>query len=292
VSEQTAALRRRSKYTIAAERIGRLSIAERLLVALSRHPDDIAGGYDGYGEAIEDFWLDPDALRNLTYRFPGFIGIIKGRSVMDFGCGDGQQSVAMALCGAGRVLGVEQEPIRIRRARRFGDGVANVSFLAEPSGTFDIVVSQNAFEHFMKPRETLRLMLGHLKPDGKLIITYGPPWYAPYGAHMHFFTRVPWVHLLFPERIVCKVRNAYRRPIPGGANAYRGDMNQLSIAGFLRLVAAEAVDVTMIKLACVKGWNFLGWIPTLRELFVINVACILTKPLREQSAAEDTGRVA
>ena len=77
-------------------------------------------------------------------------------------------------------------------------------------GGFDIVLSHNSMEHFGDPARILDVMKSALKPDGRLYITFGPPWYAPYGSHMHFFTRVPWVNLLFSERTVMAVRARYR----------------------------------------------------------------------------------
>ena len=35
---------------------------------------------------------------------PNFLNLIRSRTVLDYGCGHGWQSVAMALNGAGRVL--------------------------------------------------------------------------------------------------------------------------------------------------------------------------------------------
>lgn len=268
----------RSKYAIARERIGHISLCERLLLAFSRHPDEIEGGYNGYAETLESFWVEPDALRNLLARFPNFRWLIKGKTVMDFGCGDGQQAAALALSDAKLVLGVESEPIRLQRAFTLCKTIPNVGFAAAPSGRFDVIISQNSFEHFVDPRATLQVMLSHLKPGGKLLITYGPPWYAPYGAHMHFFTRLPWVHLLFAERTVLRVRNAFRRPIAGEGQNYRDDMNGLSIAGFLRLVREAKVERSMLELSAMKGMRFLTWLPWIRELFVINVTCILTAP--------------
>ena len=60
--------------------------------------------------------------------------------------------------------------------------------------------------HFGDPAGVLDLMRGLVNVQGRLMITFGPPWLAPYGAHMHFFTKLPWVHLLFSEQTVLRVR--------------------------------------------------------------------------------------
>ena len=54
-------------------------------------------------------------------------------------------------------------------------------------------------EHFPEPEETLKEMISALTPEGRLFITFGNPWFSPYGSHMQFFTKVPWVNILFSE---------------------------------------------------------------------------------------------
>lgn len=55
--------------------------------------------------------------------------------------------------------------------------------------TFDIVVSQNAMDHFRDPIGILSTMKGLIHEDGKILITFGPPWFSPYGSHMYFFVK-------------------------------------------------------------------------------------------------------
>jgi ubiquinone/menaquinone biosynthesis C-methylase UbiE len=42
------------------------------------------------------------------------------------------------------------------------------------------------FEHFGQPDEVLKEMARMLKPDGKVIVSFGPPWYHPKGGPFIF----------------------------------------------------------------------------------------------------------
>ena len=251
-----------------------MSPGELLLTWLSRAPE--GGDYE------QPEWDLESSLSLLESRVPDFRAYVEGRSVVDFGCGAGFQSVALLRAGASRVLGVEANPQTLARARELAAGseVRGVlSFCARPSaehtGRFDVVISQNSMEHFPDPLATLQEMTGLLAPGGTLIITFGPPWYAPYGSHMHFFTRVPWVNLLFSEKSVMRVRARYR---DDGATRYEnveGGLNRMSLARFEGFVAHCGLRVRMRRYEAVRGIDVLGRLPGLRELFVNHVTCVL-----------------
>jgi 2-polyprenyl-3-methyl-5-hydroxy-6-metoxy-1,4-benzoquinol methylase len=47
-----------------------------------------------------------------------FFDIIKGKTVLDFGCGAGRQAVEMALMGADRVIGLDRNERLLSEARK------------------------------------------------------------------------------------------------------------------------------------------------------------------------------
>lgn len=253
-----------------------MSLGERLLARLSRAPE--GGDYE------QPEWKLESSLSLLESRVPDFRAEIAGRSVVDFGCGAGFQSVALLRAGASRVLGVEASPQTLARARELaaGSGVGDaISFCARPgaeqAGRFDVVISQNSMEHFPDPPAALQEMVGLLAPGGILIITFGPPWYAPYGTHMHFFTRVPWVNLLFSEKTVMRVRAGYRDDGAARYEDVEGGLNRMSLARFERLVARCGLRVRMRRYEAVRGIAALARLPGVRELFVNHVTCVLER---------------
>jgi len=257
-----------------------MGIAERLLLALSRDPASV-GAEEHRDDELE---LD-ESLAGLRRFVPRFDEMVRDRDVLDFGCGSGRQALALAQGGARRVVGVDLDRRAIEQARasagRLGlDGRTEfrVAYDETLARCFDVVISHNSMEHFGDPGLVLGMMGSALKPGGKLVITFGPPWYAPYGAHMWFFTQVPWVQLWFSEATVMRVRSRYRRD---GALRYEDvekGLNRMSIARFERLIAASGLRVDYLAYRCTKGLNFLGRIPLLRELFTTQVTCILLRP--------------
>lgn len=254
-----------------------MKIGERILLAFSRAED----GPDLDG-AVREPRVE-QALDDLLRRFPDLPERVRGRRVLDFGCGAGRQAVALAGAGAGFVLGVESNPRTLRSARDFaaaeGIGADRLAFAPrlprEMRGTFDVVLSKDSMEHFADPAGVLAEMRAALAPGGRLLVTFGPPWLAPSGSHMHFFTPVPWVHLLFSERTVLAVRARYRTD---GARRYEeveSGLNRMTVRRFERLAARAGLRMEHRRYDCVRGMRLLARPPLLRELFINNVACVL-----------------
>ncbi|MFL5541699.1 MAG: class I SAM-dependent methyltransferase [Longimicrobiaceae bacterium] len=252
-------------------------LGERVLGALSRPP-----GPEDYA-AARDPWSEENALDGLRAAFPDLAARVRGRRVLDFGCGGGWQAAALAREGAAFVLGVDSNERVLAGARalrdRLGIGPGRLDFAASApggeAGRFDVVISQNAMEHFGDPVGVLGAMRGALAPGGCILVTFGPPWLAPSGSHMHFFTRVPWVNLLFRERTVMAVRARYRHD---GARRYgevESGLNRMTLARFERAVAAAGLRLERRRYRCVKGLPLLDRIPLARELFVNVVDAVL-----------------
>ncbi|MCB1864381.1 MAG: methyltransferase domain-containing protein [Chromatiales bacterium] len=257
-----------------------MRLSERLLFALSRPPDDADYTRPGTSPTLDD------ALDLLKRVYPDFDSLVANRRVADFGCGDGFQSLALATRHGCTVVGIESNPATLRRARenaeRSGVGTDQVEFVGqttpEMENGFDIVISQNSFEHFPDPIDVLGQMKRLASDDGQLLVTFGPPWYAPYGSHMHFFCRVPWINVLFSERTVMNVRKQFR---DDGAMRYtevESGLNMMSLAKFESIVSASGLQLRKRNYECVKGINVLASIPVVRELMTNHVTAILTKP--------------
>jgi SAM-dependent methyltransferase len=259
-----------------------MKFGERILLACSRKP----GSADLITDASAGHISDDTALSLLERVYPDLDDIIAGKSVMDFGCGYGHQSVALAKRGASQVVGVDSNPNTLAVAKEMLLGtdvqerVQFVDALSEDAvGQLDVCISQNSMEHFPDPEVVIKLMLKALKPDGKLLITFGPPWYAPYGSHMHFFTKIPWVNIWFSESTVMGVRSLFRND---GATHYEeveSGLNKMTVRKFERIVRESSLPCKIVyrKYECVKGADFLSKIPLFREMFITHVTCTLQK---------------
>lgn len=256
-----------------------MNVSEHLLLSLSKAPD----GHD-YPPTIAD--LSPDNALDLLKRvFPGFDGLVSGKRIVDFGCGFGDQSVALVKKHGCSVVGIDSSPATLRRARERARarGVSSESLCfaeavsADMLGRFHAVISQNSFEHFANPARVLEDMASLLKEDGVVLITFGPPWLAPYGSHMYFFCRAPWVNVFFPEETVMSVRARFRQD---GAKRYEDaelGLNRMTIAKFESIVSASSLKMKYKNYECVKGVDVLARVPLVREFFINQVTAILSK---------------
>jgi SAM-dependent methyltransferase len=237
----------------------------RILLALSRAPGsaDYPGGTQrNVGDHALDF-----VLRTV----PSFLEMIRGKRVLDYGCGLGDQALAIKRAGAKSVVGYDPFP-------KFQLAEHGVEFTSEmPRGTFDVVLSCSAFEHFANPERELQTMCK--LTGGCLIITWAEPWYSHSGSHMNFFTRVPWVNLLFPEQSVILVRSLYR---DDGATSYEtcglgGAVNRMTVARFERIVRASGMRIDLLRHDATRGLPLVTRVPVLRELLTSACVCILSR---------------
>ena len=264
--------RSRSRTDIAREALGPLSLGERILLAFVKHPADVKVVSD-YEAPTEAYTVD-SALRVFDLAFPGFRGELEGKRVLDYGCGDGFQSIAVAKAGATSVQGVDISKARLGFARELKEktGQENVEFAERISGTHDVVLSQDAFEHFVAPEENLMEMKAALAPGGRIFATFGPPWYAPFGHHMGFFVKLPWINLLFSEKTVYRIRSLYRTD---GATGYHPDLNKMTVKRFEALIKRCGLRKESCVYRVVKDVTFLSKLPLLRELFINQIDVVL-----------------
>lgn len=218
-----------------------------------------------------------EPLRLLKTSYPNLDALARGARVLDYGCGFGDQAAALVSEYGAIVTGLETDPEHLAKAKMLhGNKVRFLNRLA-PNDVFDVIVSQNAMEHYGDPAAVLSAMQQALRQGGRLLITFGPPWFAPYGHHMQFFCKLPWLNLLFPESAVMKVRAQFRND---GARRYeevQSGLNRMTLRKFEGLVRDGGFDVVRQQYTGVHGWNFLTRVPVLRELFTVHVTVELKR---------------
>lgn len=250
----------------------KLTLPARLLLCFCRKPETT--DYPMHGVHFEQ----GKELEELEQVFPGFSKWLAGKTVLDFGCGLGYQSIAFCRVGARRVIGLDinQQALNAGAQRASSIGLNDrITFVDRlPEGLkCDAIVSQNSFEHFIDAETVLASMRSALDPNGKIFITFAPPWYAPWGGHMGFFCRLPWVQILFSEQTVIAARSRFRSD---NATGYRDlHLAKMSIQKFSRIVKRSGLHCSSLRLDCSLGMNWLRFTP-LREFFVNRVSCVLT----------------
>ena len=249
-------------------------IAETILGWLSLPPEKVPTHTE---DSPQDRPTNPLGL--LAAEYPGLPELLRGRHVLDFGCGFGYQTAALAKSSkypCASVQGLEINPSYFTAAQRLHPGVTFIDHLSDQK--YDVVISQDSMEHFCDPEARLRDMMSALRPGGHILITFGPPWYSPWGSHMHFFCKVPWLNILFPEKTIMAVRSRYRQD---GARRYEdveSGLNKMSLHKFERIVRTCRLEIAQQRYGAFKRLNFLTRIPLIRELCTIRVTVVLRKP--------------
>ena len=162
---------------------------------------------------------------------------ITGKIVIDFGCGEGSEAVAMAKRGARKVIGLDIQArfLEVGRARAKTEGVSTECVsMSQTNERADVITAIDSFEHFADPSAILATMRTLLKPTGYVLAAFGPTWYHPLGGHL--FSIFPWAHLLFTEKALIRWRSDFKTD---GATRFcevAGGLNQMTISRFERLV--------------------------------------------------------
>jgi SAM-dependent methyltransferase len=136
---------------------------------------------------------------------------LRGKRVLDFGCGTGALSLLAAHAGAASVEGIDLLPgdIQIAEARlpheqdlpvepRFRVA-PDAEHIDAPDDAYDVVLCFDVVEHIMAYRSIIPEWKRVLAPGGRVLIWW-QPYYHPYGHHLHSMIPVPWVHAIFSKR--------------------------------------------------------------------------------------------
>ena len=188
------------------------------------------------------------------------LGSLRGKSVLDIGCGLGGKTVAYAEAGA-RVTGVDISEDNIARSVAFARSrgveavftAGDAERLPFAEGTFDAIIANDSLEHFADPAGALRELARVLRPGGSIFLFF-TPWGSPLGSHLYDYIRTPWCHLLFPEwllRALLERELASRGEADPAAGAerlmgeYHSELNKITVRRYRRILAA----LTEVKLS-------------------------------------------
>jgi SAM-dependent methyltransferase len=213
---------------------------------------------------------------------------LEGTRMLDIGCGYGTTCVYAAQHGAALATGVDSDAERIEFARRhiperYPEVSDRVRLHIEDTievvrdQRFDLIVLKDSFEHIDEPEQAINDIKTLLAPGGAIAIG-NPPWKSFYGGHTNFMTRFPWVHLIFPERIVMQARRRFRPDEPP-ASRYedvRGGMNRMTIRKFEGIMSRSGLRQELFAInqgshPAHRALRLLRRLPFGREIFAANV---------------------
>ena len=238
----------------------------RVLKRISPRPADFREPRPGEGKPKLSILLGNEFLARLA-----------GKTIVDFGCGEGDDAIEMARGGAQRVIGLEIREDLLQTARRkaLEAGVQDICSFASSTGELaDTIVSVDAFEHFTDPAGILQVMNTLLRPDGEVLISFGPTWYHPLGGHL--FSVFPWAHLIFSEKALIRWRSGFKTDGARRFGEVAGGLNQMTVARFERLVADSPFQFAALELIPIRKLRYFHTRFT-REFTTAAVRCRLVK---------------
>lgn len=227
----------------------------------------IIGGYFGYlilkTIAPRGFALLHEECNHPTSKLTNFFGndfyeVIKGNTVIDFGCGVGNQAVEMAVMGASKVIGIDILEDMLVKGRELAQRLSvadRCTFARSANELADIIISKDAFEHFSDPLAVLKTMSALLKKDGYVLATFGPTWKHPYGGHL--FSVFPWAHFVFTEKALIRWRSDFKSDGATKFSEVEEGLNQLTIKRFEQIVEKSPLQLEWLAPVPIKGINFL-----------------------------------
>lgn len=211
--------------------------------------------------------------------------LLAGKTVVDFGCGNGTEAIEMAKRGVRSVVGIDirEDLLEIARVAAAEAGVEErCRFVTELEEPADVVISIDSFEHYEDPAGVLKVMRRILRDDGFVLISFGPPWFHPYGGHL--FSVFPWAHLIFTESALIRWRSEFKSDGATRFNEVAGGLNQMSVRNFKSVLTESEFDVQHLRLVPIHALRRLAN-PLTRELFTSTVRCTLVPRARAVAKA-------
>jgi|SRR6185437_12760403 len=112
---------------------------------------------------------------------------IADKTVIDFGCGDGDDAIELAQKGAERVIGIDICDEVLETARKKAaesEAGCKCAFVRSTEERADVLISLDSFEPFAEPARILQQMSSLLQPSGEVLASFGPTWFHPLGGHL------------------------------------------------------------------------------------------------------------
>ena len=171
--------------------------------------------------------------------------------------------------------------------------------------SFDLIISNNVFDHIIELSKALEECYRVLQPGGQVVITF-TPWYHPGGFHLKDYIYVPYANLLFSEKalldvlldmaaenpkVADSIPGLKRNPPPTSFDEMGLVLSRVTVRKFKKLLRGTKFRVVYLELASFgqKTQNpvlkavldLLTKVPLINEFFTSRIDCILEKPIWE-----------
>ncbi len=233
-----------------------------------------------------------------------------GFRVLDVGCGLGANLFHINQLKAKSIIGLDISPEQLKHTQTLfqqrPELSSKIQFYAADAAkmpfadhSFDVIVAADTFEHIDLLEEALHECIRVLKPNGRLY-AYFPPFYAPWGAHMVNWIKVPWCQVFFSEETILQTARyleetgqATNSHLPSETRLNLGKtkeipfVNHITISRFMKIVnAIPELHVQKMELLP-PNWRTnkgltrfikpVNRLPVIREMFTAKAVFVLQK---------------
>lgn len=233
-------------------------------------------------------YMTGEAYRNksklVTMLGQSLLDRVRGKVVIDFGCGPGVEAIELVRLGARRVIGVDIREKWLAMARQAAEEARVADrcvFCTTPTEPADTIVSLDSFEHFEDPATILHVMATYLRPGGDALVSFGPTWYHPLGGHK--FSVFPWAHLVFTEQALLRWRKNFY-PRQTARKITECGLNKMTVSRFKRFVENSPFRFAEFEARPISRLRRLAS-PITQEFVTSVVICRLVLRASEQSTA-------
>lgn len=284
-----------------------MPLADHILYAIAkRWPSPVA-------ERVRRFQAEPGTEKYaMQYAWDQFdrktrTGIpvaVRGLDVLEIGCGHGGGTCFMASCGARFVIGLDINKANLSAAALLRSEVERqLNSLRLPIGfvemdanhlgvrgdSFDVVIADNAFEHFPEPMVVMKEAHRVLRAGGRLIAPSFSSIYSKYGLHLKHGLKLPWANLVFSEKTIVLALRRRAEDDPSLRDVYPGlasdplrvrdvrkhrDLNDLTHREFLRMAHDVGFRVESFEVKPVSLGRILGKAPWVRQTRLMDVLSV------------------
>ncbi|MCI0485703.1 MAG: class I SAM-dependent methyltransferase [Blastocatellia bacterium] len=273
------------------------SIAARALARINRffHRPDRPLYFDS--EAYQQ-WLEKNG-RELYEQFYSRYTDFGGKRILDLACGYGGKLSMYGKQNPEFVCGVDINVSVIKEAKTYsaklpglaGFAGADADALPFADSTFDLVISDDGFDHFFHTEQVIKEIARVLKPGGIAFLSF-VPYYSTECSHMTEYLRVPWHHVFFSKKAIRGALelvadyelkesadgSAYRSSTDGVFNVFENHLSRLSLRGFKRALRnIDGLHLVRLRKQS-KDWaRPFTYVSVLNELFTDAVYCVVRK---------------
>lgn len=178
--------------------------------------------------------------------------------ILDYGCGNGNISLAMSHAGNVEVLGIDIDHASVRRATSNAEnaGRENVSFRCcnldglRDDEEFDLIICCELLEHLHDPSEMLACLMRKLKHEGHIIITV-PNGYAGLEVINQLILRKNPM-----QKMLVKLKDSQKRRFESSDNIQTSNVTDSHKQFFSFKKISELIENGGLRIMVVMNSNF------------------------------------